>query len=185
MQFMSEDTEQFYAPFDPQIPERAESARTSEDEACLTVEILQYWDIHLHYLGSMKETNQKAREVRQHLGKLLFHLKQVIAKPGRDGRWPSFLKEHGIFPAPRRTVSSPGTNGRSTQTRIGSVRQLQSPQRSKPRRCLIPFGQGCAVCSSLLVLCLGNMFDKFDVVSCAASRQSRLSRLWGICGTAH
>ena len=98
---MSEDTEQFCAPFDPQIPERAESARTLEDEACLTVEILQYWDIHLHYHGSMKETNQKAREVRQHLGKLLFHLKQVLAKPGRDGRWSSFLKEHGI---PRATA---------------------------------------------------------------------------------
>jgi hypothetical protein len=98
---MSEDTEQSYAPFDPHIPERAESARTSEDEACLTVEILQYWDIHLHYLGSMKETNQKAREVRQHLGKLLFHLKQVLAKPGRDGRWSSFLREHGI---PRATA---------------------------------------------------------------------------------
>ena len=98
---MSEDTEQFYAPFDPQIPERAESARTLGDEACLTTEIMQHWDAHLHYQGSMKETNQKAREVRQRLGKLLFHLKQVLAKPGRDGRWSSFLKEHGI---PRATA---------------------------------------------------------------------------------
>ena len=65
------------------------------------MEILQYWDAHLHYQGSMKETNQKAREVRQHLGKLLFHLKQVLAKPGRDGRWSSFLKERKI---PRATA---------------------------------------------------------------------------------
>ena len=65
------------------------------------MEILQYWDAHLHYQGSMKETNQKAREVRQHLGKLLFHLKQVLAKPGRLGQWSSFLKEHRI---PRATA---------------------------------------------------------------------------------
>jgi len=49
----------------------------------------------------MKETTQKAREIREHLGKLLFRLKQVLAKPGRDGRWSSFLKEHGI---PRATA---------------------------------------------------------------------------------
>lgn len=49
----------------------------------------------------MKETNQKAREIRQHLGRLLFHLKQVLANPGRDGKWSSFLKERKI---PRATA---------------------------------------------------------------------------------
>jgi ribosomal protein L17 len=98
---MLEDTEQFHAPLESLIPECTESASTLEDKACLTVEILQYWDVHLHYQGSIKETSQKAREVRQHLGKLLFHLKQVLAKPGRDGRWSSFLKEHSI---PRATA---------------------------------------------------------------------------------
>lgn len=93
---MSETAQQLCTPLDPQIPERAESNSALGDEACLTVEILQYWDAHLHYQGSMKETNQKAQEVRQHLGKLLFHLKQVLAKPGRLGQWSSFLKEHSI-----------------------------------------------------------------------------------------
>ena len=98
---MSETAQQLCTPLDPKIPERTESPTTLEDEACLTVEILQYWDAHLHYQGSMKETNQKAREVRQHLGRLLFHLKQVLAKPGRDGKWSSFLKERKI---PRATA---------------------------------------------------------------------------------
>jgi hypothetical protein len=98
---MSEDTEQFYVPFNPQIPERAEPARTLEDEACLSTEIMQYWDIHMHCQGSLRETNQKAREVREHLGRLLFQLKQVLAQPGRNGRWSSFLKERGI---PRATA---------------------------------------------------------------------------------
>jgi hypothetical protein len=98
---MSETAQQLCTPLDPRIPERAESTSAMEDEACLTVEILQYWDAHLHYQGPMKETNQKAREVHQHLGKLLFHLKQVLAKPGRGGKWSSFLKEHRI---PRATA---------------------------------------------------------------------------------
>ena len=83
---MSEISEQFCNSITAQVAESTESATALEGEVRLTTEIMQYWDIHLHYLGSMKETNQKAREVRQRLGKLLFHLKQVLAKPGRDDR---------------------------------------------------------------------------------------------------
>jgi hypothetical protein len=42
---MFETTEQLYAPLDPQIPECAESSSALPDESCLTVEILQCWDI--------------------------------------------------------------------------------------------------------------------------------------------
>jgi hypothetical protein len=98
---MWEISEQFCNSITAQVAESTESATALEDEVCLTTEIMQCWDIHMHYQGSLRETNHKAREVREHLGRLLFQLKQVLAKPGRDGRWSSFLKEHGI---PRATA---------------------------------------------------------------------------------
>jgi hypothetical protein len=81
--------------------ETSEATRALEDEAFLTVEILQLWDIHLYYQGLIKETDQKARALRHSLGKLLYHMKQVLVKPGRIGGWSSFLKERKI---PRATA---------------------------------------------------------------------------------
>jgi hypothetical protein len=98
---MSEKLEQFCNFISAQVAKGTEPTSAVEDEVCLTTEIIQYWDLHLRHQGSMQETTRQARVVRKHLGSLLFRLKQVLAKPGRDGRWSSFLREHGI---PRATA---------------------------------------------------------------------------------
>ena len=130
---MSEISEQFCNSITAEVAESTESATALEDEVCLTTEIMQCWDIHMHYQGLLRGTNRKAREVREHLGRLLFQLKQVLAKPGRDGRWSSFLKEHDI---PRATADrlvtrhqrslDPNANRLSEATSESTAEQVQN-----------------------------------------------------------
>jgi hypothetical protein len=97
---MLETTEQVHAPVDLES-EMPAAASAMEDETFLIYEISQLWNIHTSYQDSIKQDNHKLRAIRGDLGKLLFHMKQVLAKPGRNGGWSSFLKERQI---PRATA---------------------------------------------------------------------------------
>jgi hypothetical protein len=57
------------------------------DEAVLTAEIAQLWQIHSDYKSSIKHQTQSLRALRAELGKRLAEMKQVLAKPGRAGGW--------------------------------------------------------------------------------------------------
>jgi hypothetical protein len=92
---MLESMEQGHAPIDLQS-EMPAAVGAMEDETFLGYEISQLWDIHTSYQDSIKQENHKLRTIRDDLGKLLFHMKQVLAKPGRNGGWSSFLKERRI-----------------------------------------------------------------------------------------
>jgi hypothetical protein len=129
---MLENPEQVCNSTSALVAQSTESATALEDGAWLTTEIMQYWEIHEHCQGSLREANHEAREVRRHLGGLLFRLKQVLAKLGRDGRWSSFLNEHGI---PRATADrlvarhqrslDPGANRLNEATSEPTAEQVQ------------------------------------------------------------
>ena len=119
------------------------AASAMEDETFLSFEISQLWDIHTSYQNSIKQENEKFRAIRGDLGKLLFHMKQVLAKPGRNGGWPAFLKERRI---PRATADrlviryqqslNPDANRPNEANSATTEEEIQT--------LLIPCGRSCA-----------------------------------------
>jgi hypothetical protein len=78
------------------VPEIPQPETPSQDEAALTDQIIELWQIHLDFRASIKNETQKFRSLRDELARHLSEMKQVLAKPGRNGQWSSFLKEHKI-----------------------------------------------------------------------------------------
>jgi hypothetical protein len=78
---------------EPQTPEPEQPA---QDETALTKQIAQLWRLHIDYAISMRHQSQNLRSLRNELGKKLADMKQVLAQPGRLGKWSSWLKEHKI-----------------------------------------------------------------------------------------
>lgn len=81
--------------------QKSEADGALEDESFLTTEIAQLWESHKGFQSIIKQESQSLRELRGLLGKYLFHLKQVLAKPGRSGQWSSWLASQRI---PRATA---------------------------------------------------------------------------------
>jgi hypothetical protein len=67
-----------------------------ENETVLTAQILQLWEIYRTSKDTAKEQTQRLRIARQDLSRVLFQMKQALAKPGRNGEWSSWLREKGI-----------------------------------------------------------------------------------------
>lgn len=67
-----------------------------ENETVLTAEILRLWEIYRASKNSVKDENHRLRIARHDLSRLLFQMKQALAKPGRNGEWSSWLREKGI-----------------------------------------------------------------------------------------
>jgi hypothetical protein len=78
---------------EPQTPEPQPPA---QDETALTAEITELWRLHGDFEGSIKSQTENLRSLRAELGKRLSEMKQLLARPGRNGQWSSWLKEHGI-----------------------------------------------------------------------------------------
>jgi hypothetical protein len=95
---MQETATELYAPqpigSDTSIP--PDSGNILEDEIFLTVEIMQLWEFYCAFRGHLKADNQRLRTTRHDLSRMLFHMKQALAKPGRNGQWSAWLKEKEI-----------------------------------------------------------------------------------------
>jgi hypothetical protein len=100
---MLETAEQVHTPvsLDTPISEAPQAESPSEDESVLTDQIVQLWQVHCDYQSSIKHKTQEFRSLRAELGKQLAEMKHMLVKPGRNGQWSSFLKEHHI---PRATA---------------------------------------------------------------------------------
>jgi len=85
-------------PLEPQIPEPEPPVH---DETALTAEITELWRRHTDHAVSMRNQSQSLRSLRDELGKKLAEMKQVLARPGRNGQWSGWLKERQI---PRATA---------------------------------------------------------------------------------
>jgi hypothetical protein len=95
---MPEIAAEIYAPtpLGPEASIPSDTGNILEDETFLTVEIMQLWEFYCAFRGHLKEDNQRLRTTRHDLSRMLFHMKQVLAKPGRNGQWSAWLKEKEI-----------------------------------------------------------------------------------------
>jgi hypothetical protein len=63
--------------------------------------ITNLWSAHVNAKNAARATNEELRALRAKLGEQLCRMKGVLAKPGCDGQWSGFLREHNI---PRATA---------------------------------------------------------------------------------
>ena len=68
----------------------------TEAERKLTTDINDLWSVHVQAQNTVATTKDKLKVIRQRLGERLHEMKLLLARPGRNGQWSSFLQEHGI-----------------------------------------------------------------------------------------
>lgn len=73
----------------------------TEAERKLATDINDLWSFHVHAQNAVATTRDELKAIRQRLGERLHEMKLLLARPGRNGQWPSFLQQHGI---PRTTA---------------------------------------------------------------------------------
>jgi hypothetical protein len=93
--------------------ETPQADTSTQDEGALTAEIVQLWLVHGDWQKSIRHETEQFRAIRGELGKLLHQVKELLARPGRNGQWCSWLKEGEI---PRATAD------RLVQKYMGSIR---------------------------------------------------------------
>jgi hypothetical protein len=100
---MLETSEQIQDPVLAHSPvsEIHEPETPSQDESVLTTGITQLWQVHCDYQTSIKHETEQFRALRNELGKLLHQMKDLLARPGRNGQWSGWLKERA---SPRATA---------------------------------------------------------------------------------
>jgi hypothetical protein len=67
-----------------------------QDEVALTAQITELWRLHTDNNGSIKSQTENLRSLRAELGKRLSEMKQLLARPGRNGQWSARLKQNRI-----------------------------------------------------------------------------------------
>ncbi len=65
-------------------------------EGAISREVGRMWMEHQGVKRSLKASQAELKALRQRRGEALFHLKVLLAKPGRTGGWSKFLREKGI-----------------------------------------------------------------------------------------
>jgi len=67
-----------------------------KDEAKMTEHIEYYRKIHQGYEKAIGAERIRMKGVESGLGQLLFNLKQLLARSGRNGQWSAWLRERRI-----------------------------------------------------------------------------------------
>jgi len=68
----------------------------SDTEQKLADEIRQLWAVHTDAQATVKKTKAEIKAIRQRLSERLFEMKQLLARPGRNGEWSPWLKQQKI-----------------------------------------------------------------------------------------
>ena len=71
---------------DSPVPEIPQPKTPEQDESVLTTGITQLWQVHCDYQTSIKHETEQFRALRNELGKLLHQMKELLARPGRNGQ---------------------------------------------------------------------------------------------------
>lgn len=74
-------------------------AEQAEDEQQLVSEIRELWTAHQDGQATVKRTKAEIKQVREQLSERLSRMKQLLAKPGRNGVWSAFLRSEKIAKA--------------------------------------------------------------------------------------
>jgi hypothetical protein len=69
---------------------------TADPQAEIGEAITSLWSAHLNAKKTVRATNEELRALRAKLGEQLWEMKRLLAKPGCDGQWSGFLREHNI-----------------------------------------------------------------------------------------
>ncbi|MBZ5598469.1 MAG: hypothetical protein LAO03_22175 [Acidobacteriia bacterium] len=83
-------------PAQPSEPRTPEPEHLAQDEAVLSAKITKLWRLHTDYKGTIKNQTENLRSLRAELGRKLAEMKQVLARPGRNGQWSGWLKQNRI-----------------------------------------------------------------------------------------
>jgi len=78
------------------LPEFPEATSESSSEQMLGEEIASLWFSHVNAKSAARATNEELRALRAKLGGQLSEMKKLLVRPGREGQWSGFLREHGI-----------------------------------------------------------------------------------------
>lgn len=103
------------------------TAALPEAEQRLADEIKHLWPVHLEANTAAKKTEAELEAVRRRLGERLHGMKQLLARPGRNGRWPSFLRSQGIARPTAERLVRPHEASVGPQGWVGSQAQATSP----------------------------------------------------------
>ena len=69
---------------------------TTDPQTEIGEAITNLWSAHVNAKNTARATNEELRALRAKLGERLSEMKQILAKPGCDGQWSGFLREHNI-----------------------------------------------------------------------------------------
>lgn len=100
----------------------------AETEQRLADEIRELWAIHVAAKTTVKKTKEEIKATRQRLSERLYEMKQLLAKPGKNGGWSSFLRSQGIAKATADRLV------RAHEKPIGPHPNVVSEQVSEPSR---------------------------------------------------
>ena len=108
-------TESLATDFTPETADLQNERTLGDEIACL-------WSAHVNAKNAARATNEELRALRAKLGEQLCRMKEVLAKPGCDGQWSGFLREHNI---PRATADR--LVGRHLRSLIPDANRLTEP----------------------------------------------------------
>jgi hypothetical protein len=74
---------------------------STEEETVLAGEITALWLQHEDFRSALRNSKAETSKLREELGQRLTQMKEVLARPGRNGEWSSWLKQQQI---PRATA---------------------------------------------------------------------------------
>ena len=69
---------------------------TTDSENDLGESIASLWFAHGNAKSAARATKEELRILRTKLGEQLHEMKKMLVRPGRDGQWSGFLREHNI-----------------------------------------------------------------------------------------
>lgn len=100
----------------------------SDEERQLADEIVELWAVHVEAKGVANKTRTELKAIRERLSGRLYEMKQLLARPGRNGQWSAWLKERKLSRATadrlvqRFAAATP--SGESTHESIEDVEKL-------------------------------------------------------------
>jgi hypothetical protein len=68
----------------------------TETQQKLADEIAELWATHVEAQTVVNKTKTELKAIRQRLGERLYEMKQILARPGRNGQWSPWLKQQKI-----------------------------------------------------------------------------------------
>lgn len=78
------------------LTETFEAPTGPDTETKLAQEIEQLWSVHSQAQTVLGRTKQELDALRLELGRRLYQMKLLLARPGRAGQWSKFLSTQGI-----------------------------------------------------------------------------------------